>query len=231
VSLAGGSGFGATQQARPEATDGSQGGEAAAPDDPGSSAAAARARGSWKQLVFAWLLLLFAADGLRHRWKSTFRSESAAAAAASRMKPSSKIPAPSSTAPRQEPFGRYQAGGDEDGGGGLGGMHTFGTAFLPPTCQDPVSGRTMAVWATPAWRQSRLPAARTGAPAAGRGGEDPGARRRFDCAPPRRLSCETLATVMNTLTTVARNGMSSSLTTFCFFACGGLQLGCAPFRA
>ncbi len=171
VGLAGGSSFGGTQQAIHEATGALPGGEAAG--DPGNSAAAERARGGWKQLLFALFLLLFAADGLRHRWKSTFRSESAAAAAATaaavaRKNSSSRAHAQSSTAPRQEPFERYRAGGDEDGGGGEGGKHTFGTAFLPPTCQDPVSGRTMAVWATPAGPCL--------APASASGGENWGAR-------------------------------------------------------
>lgn len=111
---------------------------------PVSQSAVTKAGGSWKQLVFACLLLLFAGDGLRHRWKSLFHGERAPA-----RRPPSRPSPPATAASRQASFGAETASNIGGDGGGPGHKHVFGTAFLPPTCQDPASGRTMAVWATP----------------------------------------------------------------------------------
>lgn len=103
------------------------------------SAGGTRTSRGWKQLVFAVALLFFAGDGLRHRWKSMSGGKSKARKA------------------RTVPIGADSASGVgihggriEHGGGGNGDdEHRFRAAFLPPTCQDPVTGAVMAVWATP----------------------------------------------------------------------------------
>ncbi|CAN0410875.1 unnamed protein product [Ectocarpus sp. 12 AP-2014] len=86
----------------------------------------AGARG-WKQAAFACLLLFFAGDGLRHRWKAGFRGEKTAH---EKISTPPGPPKPSSLA--------------TDGRNSV-----FGVTFLPPTCKDPVSGTTMAVWVAP----------------------------------------------------------------------------------
>lgn len=147
---------GAVRDAEPGGATGASPGEEGVPRPcggaTGRSAPGRRAEaGGWKNVVFACLLLLFAGDGLRHRWKSTFRSERKAASEGS-----SSPPPPSTPAFHRVPFGREKAElSDGGGGGGDGGGdeerggRLFGAAFLPPTCHDHVFGRTMAVWATP----------------------------------------------------------------------------------
>lgn len=131
-----GGGFSTLQDLEPDTTISSSG-EEKDNSAPTGQSAVARASGSWKQLVFACLLLFFAGDGLRHRWKTMFR------------KPSSRSSPPSTAASfGQVSFGGATASGVR-GNGGAGHEHVSGTALLPPTCQDPASGRTMAVWATP----------------------------------------------------------------------------------
>lgn len=130
VGAATGGGFNGTQEMEPDTTHDSSGekGRSVLTGQP----AVTNAGGSWKQLVFACLLLLFAGDGLRHRWKNTFGGQRATPAAS-----------------RQASFGVETASDVGGKGGGAGHKHMFGTAFLPPKCQDPASGRTMTVWATP----------------------------------------------------------------------------------
>lgn len=96
-----------------------------------SAPSTAGARG-WKQAAFACLLLFFAGDGLRHRWKAAFRGEITAHENISMPPPP---PTPGSPKP-----GSLATDG-RDG--------VFGVTFLPPTCKDPVSGATMAVWVAP----------------------------------------------------------------------------------
>ena len=91
----------------------------------------AKAARGWKQLVFALLLLVFAADGLRHRWNSLYWREGR------------ETMGRPSTPPPTRRFGA------SDGSGGLLLENRFRAAFLPPSCQDPMSGVTMAVWVTP----------------------------------------------------------------------------------
>ncbi|CAM9226172.1 unnamed protein product, partial [Ectocarpus fasciculatus] len=101
-----------------------------------SVATAAEARGGWKQAAFACLLLFFAGDGLRHRWKATFRDEKTTRGHTSKPPPT----------PTMDPTPEPPKTGSvpTDGRNGV-----FGVTFLPPTCQDPVSGATMAVWVAP----------------------------------------------------------------------------------
>lgn len=98
----------------------------------GDSVAAAPGARGWKQAAFACLLLFFAGDGLRHRWKAAFRGEKTA------HENTSKPPPPPTPGPPKP--GSLAT----DGRNGV-----FGVTFLPPTCQDPVSGATMAVWVAP----------------------------------------------------------------------------------
>ena len=156
---ASGSALGAAAQhgAEPGTTGGSPGEEEGrgATEGPcgaaGRSAAARPKPGGWKQVVFACLLLLFAADGLRHRWKSLFRSERDA----TREGPSGPPPpSRSSAAPLRVPFGRETAGGVDGVGSGRGGSGggDEGSAsmfVLPSSCEDHTSGRAMEVWVTP----------------------------------------------------------------------------------
>lgn len=143
VGAATGGDFSTMQELEPDTTVSSSG-EEKDHSVPTGQSAVTRASGSWKQLVFACLLLLFAGDGLRHRWKTTFHGKKAPT-----RKPSSRSSPPSAAASRQATFGGATASGVRGNGGGAGHKHVSGTAFLPPTCQDPASGRTMAVWATP----------------------------------------------------------------------------------
>lgn len=83
-----------------------------------------KATRGWKQVVFAFLLLFFAADGLRHRWNHLFRG----GAGESRESPPELAPTSLNGAP---PESRIRA------------------TFLPPSCQDPMSGGMMAVWVKP----------------------------------------------------------------------------------
>ncbi|CAB1117670.1 unnamed protein product [Ectocarpus sp. CCAP 1310/34] len=86
----------------------------------------------WKQAAFACLLLFFAGDGLRHRWKAGFRGEKTAHENAS-------MPPPPPTPGPPKPGSLATDGRNS----------VFGVTFLPPTCKDPVSGATMAVWVAP----------------------------------------------------------------------------------
>ncbi|CAM9136197.1 unnamed protein product [Scytosiphon promiscuus] len=98
----------------------------------------ARVAGGWKQALFAWLLLLLAGDGLRQRWKrASYGRESPA-------RPSSPTLTTAQSEKDSEPG--FSVGGS---GEGAGQKFVFGAAFLPPTCQDPASGTTMAIWVTP----------------------------------------------------------------------------------
>lgn len=115
----------------PEAKDASAGG--------GGQSARARAAAGWKQLVFAGFILLFAGDGLRHRWKSTFRGGEI----------SSQQSSPTLTAAQSQQEGSGSGSAVGGSGGGAGDKYAYGAALLPPTCQDPASGVMMAVWATP----------------------------------------------------------------------------------
>ncbi|CAM9723329.1 unnamed protein product [Ectocarpus sp. 6 AP-2014] len=87
---------------------------------------------SWKQAGFACLLLFFAGDGLRYRWKAGFRGEKTAHENIS-------MPPPSPTRGSPEPGSLATDGRNR----------VFGVTFLPPACKDPVSGATMAVWVAP----------------------------------------------------------------------------------
>lgn len=89
-----------------------------------------KATRGWKQVVFAFLLLFFAADGLRHRWNYLFRG-----AAGERSE------SPPELAPTNP------NGVDNDSGAPP--ETRIRATFLPPSCQDPMSGRMMAVWVKP----------------------------------------------------------------------------------
>lgn len=167
-------GFSTMQELGPDPADDSFGEEKGHSVTAGQPAVA-KAAGGWKQLVFACLLLLFAGDGLRHRWKSAFGGKSAGA-----RKSSSRPAPPSTAASRQASFGIETASGvgGNGGGGGAGHKHMFGAAFLPPTCQDPASGRMMAVWATPSG-PCLSPALTSGGNTEGMGGGGPGCAASF----------------------------------------------------
>lgn len=90
----------------------------------------AKATREWKQLAFAFLLLFFAADGLMHRWNHLFGGGG--------RKRSERPPKLAQTS---------QNGLDSDGS--APSESRFRATFLPPSCQDPMSGVMMAVWVKP----------------------------------------------------------------------------------
>ena len=109
----------------------------------------------WKQLAFSLGFLFFALDGVLHLCRGAFGGKGDA----TMVRPSSTAPhlpsSASSPAAASAPSGLTPSigvcvdGAEDFSGESDGRDNSFRTTFLPPTCQDIVSGTTMAIWATP----------------------------------------------------------------------------------